>query len=108
MKGLMIGNLLKNAVGEVIKVTPYTLLDIQDKSAIYSSIELTEEWFLKFGFKRTRLFWVKGDFEVAQINVGGFILHGEHGEMIGKIFKYVDQLQNLYYSIEQEELTLQK
>jgi hypothetical protein len=67
-------------------------------------IPLNEEWLLKlgfddFGFRR----FEKGDFNILKTDLGGFIL--DTGG-IEPYFEHVHQLQNLYYALKGEELTI--
>lgn len=76
-------------------------------------IELTEEWLLKFGFDQTTpdkwfalnicndwtfLFWNNN---VLELSVN------RHGVVLSKI-EYVHQLQNLYFALTGEELTVKE
>lgn len=67
-------------------------------------IPLTEEWLLKFGFELKnwgiKVWYLKG-FEIDQ----HFYLKGIDW---GVRFKYVHQLQNLYFALTGKELTLKK
>ncbi|MGK6342897.1 hypothetical protein ACMGDK_11695 [Chryseobacterium sp. DT-3] len=68
----------------------------------YKSIPLTEKWLLKFGFENEiPLHW----FNKVIINnyKGGFI-----EKMYGTQIQYVHQLQNLYFALTGEELTLKE
>jgi hypothetical protein len=62
-------------------------------------IPLTEEWLLRLGFNG----WDKGNFTMVLSN-GNFI---EFGYVIAKNIKHVHQLQNLYFALTNEELTIQ-
>lgn len=82
-------------------------------------IPLDEEWLLKFGFVKS------GSFSNMSFEKGGFgihrnILHGKFdgynpcvkvlnwtNTMLGGEFKYVHQLQNLYFALTGKELTCQ-
>lgn len=73
-----------------------------DRMSFIKPIPLTEEWLLKLGFgkdgespKRIKL---DCDFGVVEIWVNGR----------NPLVKYVHQLQNLYFALTGEELTLQK
>jgi hypothetical protein len=78
----------------------------------FEGIPLTEEWILKFGFEVNRQtkednnIWrcscTEGYFEVEQII--GFFLLDNH--CYGTQIKYVHQLQNLYFALINEELTI--
>lgn len=72
-------------------------------------IPLTEEWLLKFGFERTcnhpKHDWIKGEFKICyDVDNDGYII----SELldISIPIKYVHQLQNLYFALTGEELTL--
>jgi hypothetical protein len=71
----------------------------------YKPIPITEEWLLKFGFKKEPSYWINDSFEIKDYGDGSFrygINFFEYG--IGECFKYVHQLQNLYFAINQTEL----
>jgi hypothetical protein len=94
---------------EVVEITTDDL-KLKNGYADYSQIEpipLTEEWLLKFGF---------------EINVDGYFNHWNfdlHLYLDGDVFesndlpmyiylKHVHQLQNLYFALTGEELTLKE
>jgi len=64
-------------------------------------IPLTEEWLLKFGFKNLSI----GLFELIHNNVIGYRLSIE-GQYGYEEIKYIHQLQNLYFALTGEELTI--
>ena len=79
----------------------------------YSPIELTEEWLIKFGFKRVQedkygchyenkecwIYLTHSGFEIEIItSYGRFNL--------SRTYKYVHQLQNLYFAITGQELSV--
>jgi hypothetical protein len=76
----------------------------------YRPIPLTEEWLLKFGF----------ELDISQIEFfhrGGVWMHFDgdslsanfgHIEQLDVEIKYVHQLQNLYFALTGEELTIQE
>jgi len=74
----------------------------------FSGIPLTEEWLLKFGFKRKieddtpftypQVQFIK-DAAILEKYDKGFLYTGVH-------IQYVHQLQNLYFSLKGEELEL--
>jgi hypothetical protein len=61
-------------------------------------IPLTEEWLLKFGFEKT-------DINTWGNKVIGIFFDGKIGSYNICNFKYVHQLQNLYFALCREELT---
>lgn len=71
-------------------------------------IKLTEKWLLKFGFLLDEEDdgYQKGKYKVSVSDEGClfFIYIGYHPEEICE-FKYVHQLQNLYFALTNEELT---
>lgn len=97
-------------------------ISVLDKSMFYSigcgdtsydefkPIPLTEEWLLKFGFEKTQYYWLKKyiilnlDFEFCTTNGEGDLTYIGNGVS----YKYVHQLQNLYFALTGEELILNK
>ena len=79
----------------------------------YTPIQLTEEWLLKFGFeyhhdtphpnKVYRKNWSEGYFDLEHIISFYF-----GGNFISVELKYVHQLQNLYFALTGEELTIKQ
>lgn len=111
---LRIGNLVyvtDNLTNLIFKeITPINIHNLMhltgwDKSPIdieFEPIPLTEEWLVKFGFKPLVKDW----------QIKGLILHTrKRGFVVNKkipIVKYVHQLQNLYFALTGEELTLKQ
>ena len=121
---LRIGNLVNTTDNKLTGVTDI-IVDKDFKDSYFwcygyneddvKPIPLTEKWLLKFGFKnRTTLFdskiYFKGIYFVSIIE-GGNIVFGCKDEAnkpyntLRKI-KYVHQLQNLYFTLTGEELTI--
>jgi hypothetical protein len=78
------------------------------KMNYYKPIELTEEWLLKLGFKSDPyhdLYYANKPDGFFNIDInktrGRLELHYKHIEL-----KYVHQLQNLFFALTGEELTL--
>jgi len=86
-------------------------------------IPLTEEWLIKFGFeteqKNKSLFIIKCDEYVMRVSVNTFsgnlensyvwfvsVLTGYASRPVTIFYKYVHQLQNLYFALTGEELTI--
>jgi hypothetical protein len=70
----------------------------------YQPIPITEEWLLKFGFiKSSDNNYYKGDKFTIYNRFENFGLIG--GLLSWKEFKYVHQLQNLYFALTGKELT---
>lgn len=84
-------------------------------SCLIHSIPLTEEWLLKFGFlaKNYNDNFKLGDIEIASSVIviatnerKSFYLDGEIPEWMKNRIESVHQLQNIYFALTQEELTL--
>jgi hypothetical protein len=102
--------------GGIECIDVYDLLDIvSDNFIVCNPIPLTEEWLLKFGFKKD----VDGSFAKNDISI--FLdkrfktnLYLQTNESDRKFnwfgfeckIKYVHQLQNLYFALTGEELTI--
>lgn len=79
----------------------------------FEPIPLTEEWLLKFGFEINRqtkeenniwrCYSEEGFFEVEQIGSSFFL---DDNDCYGTKINHVHQLQNLYFALTGEELTL--
>jgi hypothetical protein len=110
---LRIGNLIYNKQGNIVYVNTnhLTLLSYGIENE-FNPIPLTEEWLLKFGFE------VSGG-EISynknklSIYFGDTILSGKNGRtywnswtILEESPKYVHQLQNLYFALTGEELTI--
>lgn len=82
---------------------PYGSDDINE----YEPIPLTKEWLVKFGFK-------VAEFESFKLKIKGFTIMVDilgdiidcYLESIGTDIHYVHQLQNLYFALTNEELTI--
>ena len=75
-------------------------------------IPLTEEWLLKFGFKKyldtLYIHWTKesGMFEISTRLPDGFYGLWANGTLGS--FQYLHQLQNLYFALTNKELTIKE
>ena len=107
---LRIGNLIKEALlGEII-VTPSVLQDLLHGAENYEPILLTEEWLIKFGFKKSEENY---GYKVLQLNNYIQLKTNSEGNVSGNLFlsklriecKYVHQLQNLYFPLKGVELS---
>lgn len=121
-KELRIGNLVEDEYKRVqtiagIEIDPFSeySIDFVGESWAHISkvfpIPLTEEWLIKFGFEISRTgFARKNDFQIGNItieeNYQYEYANGSIGKWILKDVKYVHQLQNLYFALTGEELTL--
>jgi hypothetical protein len=73
-----------------------------DLDDAYRPIPLTEEWLLKFGFEITDNFQTKDRFQTHKQDG---IIWFEYGYIVVEL-NYVHQLQNLYFGLTNEELTI--
>jgi hypothetical protein len=73
-----------------------------DLDDAYRPIPLTEEWLLKFGFEITDNFQTKDRFQTHKQDG---IIWFEYGYIVVEL-NYVHQLQNLYFALTNEELTI--
>lgn len=104
---LRINNYLYND-GVVVKIDARTIFDIWDDKGLknYKPIPLTEEWLLKFGFEigynKTKML------DVYCKDFGILIERSNGGNFYYKkvYISSVHQLQNLYFALTGEELTL--
>ena len=125
---LRIGNLVMDRGGKSLQI------DYMDKHKVYQEmfvneisvhplteyftriepIPLTEEWLVKFGFDKTNSIRLMIDIssyylQVTASNLDCLILSQDNSiSTILRPIKYVHQLQNLYFALTGEELTLQK
>jgi len=118
-KDLRIGNLLYND-NVVVTIDARTIFDIWDNEGLkkYKPIPITEERLFELGFKKER----ESNFYKKNINHKGRIwinikVDGGVGCEIGTLAgysagfvdcKHVHKLQNLYFALTGEELTLNK
>ena len=110
---LRIGNLLYND-NVIVKIDARSIFDIWDDKGIktYKPILLTEEWLLNFGFEKSNrldLGELKPCYAIFSLAI--MIRHNSFFiDWIGgnTELKYVHQLQNLYFALIGEELTLNK
>ena len=119
---LRIGNMVSIIGITPIQIDAQRILSIENGGDDYKPIPITEEWLLKFGFKK----WDRSDYMTL------FLSENDENEFSRQVIdfwfgdddfqaaelcrsgvcfkrvkmKYVHQLQNLYFSITGEELTL--
>lgn len=108
---LRIGNLLfhNNQIIAVNGISPHCgdFAINTDSSWVYlkncKPIQLTEEWLLKFGY-------LPCSFAENHFYTKGHVIWNCNGQFLcdktGVVIKYVHQLQNLYFGLYREELTL--
>lgn len=73
-------------------------------------IPLTEEWLVRFGFEKClNGFWCEKDFlnvKLIDSDIVIFISGTDHDLNIHSKVQYVHQLQNLYFALTNQELTI--
>lgn len=87
-------------------------------SFIYEPIPLTEEWLTKFGFKEhdfEHIGYVPETYHRIESKIGYMVIDSQFeftlnygGEYSSEEIKNVHQLQNLYFALTGEELTIKK
>ena len=101
---IRVGNWVTNSIGEEYQITPATILHLSVDSATVNSIPFTEEWLLRFGFEKVNSTWYKGRLSKFRVNVAFDIEYSNHWLDIR--IDFVHQLQNLYFALTGEELTI--
>lgn len=122
---LRIGNLVEiginkngsSILGEVEGYANYSILAKSNGNCIMIKIDcvkpipLTEEWLLRFGFVKIENNWKCLDLIFATISwerSAGIALSFDKESIFLPNTKYVHQLQNLYFALTGEELTLKQ
>jgi len=112
---LRIGNMVKKYFTEYgyskiceIDITDFN--DILNNVIKVEPIPLTEEWLLKFGFEKRKkliglLVFSKSGFDLHFVN-GKWEFYVMGSSCILTEIEYVHQLQNLYFALTNEELTI--
>jgi hypothetical protein len=122
---LRIGNLVlcNTSIGFVDTIVPISNLSSDEivcyykptkqfifcKDALFEPIPLTEEWLLKFGFELDIEDdgYFKGKYKVSVSDEGCiFFIYDNYYPIEICEFKYIHQLQNLYFALTNTELTI--
>lgn len=103
IEDLRIGNLVYDTEGKVNTVCVETFVKFNYQ---IEPILLSENWLLKFGFECSEYFKRIDKFLIKK-TYDGYILVGDK-HSIGEEFYYVHQLQNIYFALRGEELTIQQ
>lgn len=120
---LRIGNYIQDEVGSIFLVAGLQEVSIMTTSGggyftekIFTGVELTEDWLLKFGFQKTADLFIRSDIAVSLKNK--FLYRNwvaTDKEVYEKYtgwlpcasdLNYVHQLQNLFFALTGEELTI--
>ena len=103
---LRLGNYVYSCKGGIETIVGMVAFGIE---VTFEPIPLTKEWLLKFGFNANRY---NDEFELYPLMFDcEYTDHGEwnisyDGHPLSTEVKYVHQLQNLYFALTGEELTL--
>lgn len=110
---LRIGNLVTELNIEVISIDIVDLESIKNGDTNYKPIPLTEDWLLKLGFIKgiDKVYYIKLKDKYLKVfeKIGHVLVSTDKFSNCFKIsdnIKYVHQLQNLYFSLTQTELTV--
>jgi hypothetical protein len=111
---LRIGNYY-DQFGNIHQVNGHTISELEKapESQLWCKpIPLTEEWLLKFGFIKTSeyefYFWQNSIWKLKEYkNKRYYELYHYSDEVDCTMIKYVNQLQNLYFALTGEELTIE-
>jgi hypothetical protein len=110
---LRIGNIIEY-IGRLLPVTSEIIREVELNNATGQPIPLTEEWLIKFGFKKSDMGvydeWFvfvgeNGVFTIYQDTAGFNAFHGAAYNCTITI-KFIHQLQNVYFSLTGNELEL--
>ena len=111
-KDLRVGNIVRYADNVYLSASKVTEVGdiIQYETDYYEPIPLTEEWLLKFGFKEVIVdsWYSKLAKNKNTINISKSGLVAINDDKPIRAIEYVHQLQNLYFALTNEELTLIK
>ena len=119
-KELRIGNMVQytndervfvNLIGKTLEITAADILSIYNDNIQVEPILLTEEWLIKFGSKRVQEDKYGCHYENQEcwvyLSHGGFdveVITDDERFNLLRTYKYVHQLQNLYFAITGKEL----
>jgi hypothetical protein len=102
---IRLGNNVYDTLGKVkqIDLEAITYISKEPLNQV-QPIALTDKWLLKFGFEKYFVNWYRvNNFYIRKI---GDEFEAEIGECLYKTIDYVHQLQNLYFAVTNEELTM--
>lgn len=101
---LRIGNYILDNLGGILKIKS---ISTESDFSHIKPIQLTEEWLLKFGFEWKNFAMRNGRISIRNSDNKYHIhLTNEAASTITIQIKYVHQLQNLYFALTGEELTI--
>lgn len=106
---LRIGNLTNFGAVYQIEADCFYVADLdgtsyKSKWADIQPIPLTEEWLIKFGFKYKSYGYAEEEWKQWSFN--GYSLNGFRCTTSGVELEYIHTLQNLYFALNNSELTI--
>lgn len=105
-KGLMVGNYLKKE-GVVVEIDARSIFDMFNDNPKYEPIQLTKVWLVLFGFELDHIFeWYDKNVIGISFKEDRMVQELEYSYNQFEIPQYVHQLQNIYFILTGEELTL--
>lgn len=104
---LRIGNLIFDNISEEPIIVDWVTIKVcYLEDDVYEPILLTEEWLIKFGFETDGITFWKSKADIGHFkDCFAYIPCGLASQRRTEI-KYVHQLQNLYFALTGEELTI--
>lgn len=110
-----VGNLVQNDRIGIFKIEIGSLLNILERpkqnKGKYQPIPLTEEWLVRFGFEKPAHSWICGVFHLSEWDdfpLNWCVAMNKNNAIIFLKLKYVHQLQNLYFALTNQELTIKE
>lgn len=105
-KELRIGNYVNHNGFVPVTIDAVDIIHCQQHPEAYKPIELTEEWLLKLGFRKSKFssncFKITNGYKFDF--AGGEVLYLDSIRL--EHIKYIHQLQNLHFALGGEELTI--
>jgi len=97
------GDVLFPSEYNVITANDLVELDSDPLDDYYQPLPLTEEWLIKFGFKKIKtnncVYWTLNNVDVWELN-------GIYANENDLPIQSIHQLQNIYFALTNEELTM--
>jgi hypothetical protein len=105
---IRLGNRVYGRIGYFVRVNIDILHRIDKGDSGYSPIPLSEEILLKAGFEKEDNFWwdIRVKIRLVDNNSTIYITGGELPLIMLNNYKYVHQLQNLYFALTNTELQI--
>jgi hypothetical protein len=110
----LVNNISSMGINERLPSEYYAVFENpMNDELLVKPIPLTEDWLLRLGFEKTKWLYVKyffGDYigvHVSDFSVGTYT-HKRIAHAVQPSCMYVHQLQNLYFALTGEELTLKQ